>query len=348
MRRTAKISPSMSPENKEKNIDVTKTIITGNNEFVLYEAFKPILLSLKIIGLHYGTGESSSKFWAFISMLFCWTIMVLSFTLIPLSIFSLRNTSKVDAQLLIALSSAMANVLCAMNVLSLAVASQNRRALRKVLTCFGNLQNYGGSHVSQAWIRRIVILSCVVSWMSVSATILYYLYYVIKNGNQTPMNAIYYSIIQEATISQAVLGIITIIIWFYDMASWVFIACLQILFGIILHREIILSARSLKQRFVSTNCQLEEELETERKRFKEITRLIKAVDRSMSIHHVASFSCNVGIICIILYTICYFTKDIHQNNSISFFVLALLVCSLDIAIVCTSGILVTSAVSINK
>ena len=292
---------SISAENEVTRIGEVSENDKANSKSLLYEAFKPILLSLKIIGLHYGRGESSNKCLAFFSMLLCWVIVVLAFGLIPLTIFSLRNTTKVDLHLLSSLPAIMCNVLCAMKMqLCLAVTSQKRKTLRKVFACFGNLQSYGGSHVSQAWIRRIVILICAIVWMLLSALILFYLYYVIINGGQTSVNAIYYSVIKEATVSPIVLGTITIIIWFYDIASWLFIASMQILFCIILHKEITLLTRSMKQRFISAKFQLEEELETERKRFKEITRLIKAVDRSLSIQHVACFSCNVGTICIVL------------------------------------------------
>ena len=83
--------------------------------------------------------------------------------------------------------------------------------------------------------------------------------------------------------------------------------------------------------------------ENERRRLFEMTRIVKATDHYLCFRNATAFSFNVINICVLLYVILYFSRD--QAN-FSSYIFGLLTCINDISIVCISGILVTSGVSI--
>ena len=347
--RSIKTAPENNQSKNEMSDDTIVVKNKLNEESPLYKAFRPILISLKLAGLHYATGEDSHKSIAYLSRVYCWLIATLIIAFLAISFFSLSNVSKVDANLLISLLFAVTHTLHTVNILCFLVTMQGEKALVNVFNRFNNLNNYGGSFVSHEWLNKIINISCLVSWLLVAAEIaVTFSYNMTLTSNRSSLNNTYNNSSQEQFTSQNWFSAITLLNQCYNSVSWIFMSCMQILFGVILHKEFVLFARSIKSKCIKGDTQPEENLETKRKRFMEMCRLVNAVDKSLRLHELACFGCNTASICLTLYTVCYFGRDIPSgSNTFGFYVFGLLSYLIDIAVACCSGILISSGVSIN-
>lgn len=83
-------------------------------------------------------------------------------------------------------------------------------------------------------------------------------------------------------------------------------------------------------------------LETERKRFKQMTKMVTSADYFLSVHHGASFACNIANICLMLYMLAFYpSSGIAQTVALIFWLFA---CAADIAVVCGVSIVVNTDV----
>ena len=347
--RSIKTAPENNQSGNKMSDDTVVVKNKLNEESPLYKAFQPILISLKLAGLHYSTGEGSHKSIAYLSRVYCWLIATLSIAFLAISLLSLSNMSIVDVNLLISLSIVVSNTLCTVNILCFLVAMQGEKALANVFIRFNNLNNYGGSYVSREWLNKIINFSCLASWLLVAVEIaVTFSYDMISTSNRSSLNNTYNNSSQEQFRSQNWFSAINILNQCYNSVSWIFMSCIEILFAIILHKEFVLFARTIKSNCIKGDTQPEENLETKRKRFVEMCRLVNAADKSLRLHELACFGCNTANICLTLYTVCYFGRDIPSgSNTFGFYVFGLLSYLIDIAVACCSGILISSGVSIN-
>ena len=343
----SRISPTnISLENDSKNATFVRRKELHAKSF-FFEAFKPIRLSLKISGLHYESSESTGNCCYNLQRIYCCIVLVMAIGLVSVTLFILKSVTKVDIHLFMPLMSILTSTLNALNVLCLIFASQNKKAFRKIYICFANLQTNSGSFVCRIYLKRIILIACFLCWISICLGTMFFVYYILIDNGQSLFQIISFSLIKGVAYANIWIGVFIVFILFFSITSWVFIACISLLFGIILHKEFALFAKYIKIKF-SKGIQLEEDLENERQQLLELIRLVKAVDCSLSLRQVACFGCNVANICLAVYAVCYYSDIIRQNNTFNFYVFGLLACSLDLAVVCCSGILIQNGVSMHS
>lgn len=74
-----------------------------------------------------------------------------------------------------------------------------------------------------------------------------------------------------------------------------------------------------------------------------MTKIVTAADYTMSVHHGAAFGCDLGSICLLLYTLAYLPPP--TTTVAATYVFFMFASFLDMAAVCVVGILVNAAVS---
>ncbi len=84
--------------------------------------------------------------------------------------------------------------------------------------------------------------------------------------------------------------------------------CLLLLIGVLVYKECKLYRASFSTKFNQFGCS-HTVFENERKRFIEMTRIVKAADSFLSIRNASAFSFNVINICVLLYILIYNPDD---------------------------------------
>lgn len=122
---------------------------------------------------------------------------------------------------------------------------------------------------------------------------------------------------------------------------WLFPVCLELGIGWLLRTEFDLFRKAFSARLAAERGQTKS-IETERKRFLEMTKIVEAADNCLAIHHGAVFLCDIANICFMLYMLAYLpTPPTSIAVSFSLWVVAWLA---DMAVVCWVGITIDSGV----
>lgn len=319
----------------------------------VFEAFKPILRSLQVAGFyHVENNESSSTRWRlWLSRAYCWIIALGCLLLFVLNIAALRDTSSmVDTVLFTRLNNVVSLALVVVNAASFIAASHSRKALEKFFICYNRLHLYGGPYVTYKWLKMFLTAFCVGCWIALVPAMIFLSIVTTLD----PSYSLFAAVLEANTYSPGA-TFLNILFMAYISACWTFNACLELSLAIIIYRETTLFARALKQKYTNTantfalnNISVAQntcsDLEQDRKRYLEITRIVKAADRSLSLHQAGAFGINVASICLQVYNICYYPDGRVKPNAAATYTFGLLLCVSDIVITCTSGILVVSGV----
>lgn len=356
------LSTSFNPAAFSKNRDQS-SVPTGDDvrepgisvpytKTAVFEAFKPILRSLQVAGFyHVDNNESSSTRWRlWLSRAYCWIVALGCLLLFVLNIAALRDASMVGTVLFTRLNNVVSLALVVVDAASFIAASHSRKALEKFFICYNRLHMYGGPYVTYKWLRMFLTAFCVSCWIALIPAMIFF-------SIVTTLDPSYslFAVVLEAKTYGPGATFLNILFMAYISACWTFNACLELSLAIIIYRETTLFARALKKKYTNTantfvlnNISVPQntcnDLEQDRKRYLEITRIVKAADRSLSLHQAGAFGINVASICLQVYNICYYPDGRVKPNAGATYTFGLLLCVSDIVITCTSGILVVSGV----
>lgn len=343
MPRFCRLMSTASDETLPPTLQSQDGAVASYTNSMVYKEFKPLLTSMLLCGLHHSKYSTCSSTWRlWLSRLYCWAV-TLSLTVVTvLNIASLRSITNVDSGLFTLLTSCSTYGLIASNAFSFILAAHHRKALEKFFTCFACLDLYGGPYVTRNWLKKFLNGTCIASWVSVGLGMVFVSLFmsqgmysvIISPSDVQSKNATSVSIAQAVSIAYMV----------YPVACWVFTTCLELALALVINRELSLFARTLKSKYVSGNGNFVQsnEVEKDRRRFLEMTRIIKAADCSLAVHQVASFGFNIASICLQVYNICYYPE--LKENFGSYFTFGLFMYASDVGTVYASGILVTIGV----
>ena len=298
----------------------------------VYKALMPILFSLRIAGFYYVRNEATVKFdiatllfkiYCIIVMLIIWTGLVLNCT----SLYVIADTPT----LLYMITTVLQFGLGVAKVTCFFKASYDKKALRKFIVCMTALT--GNDNKVLQWMRKVAIICCVICWLLLISSMTLILYVMFGLGLLI-LNATNHVATQIFTLLNAV----------YFTASFFFFDCLELLIGIMVRKQMLLLSCSIREN-TENNGNFRGSLEKKRRKFLEIIQCIKAADKFLSFHHAASLGFNVANVCILIFIISYYPRFANNDFVRSFMVFDLLMCFIDMSLVCISGILITNGVS---
>ena len=307
----------------------------------VYKALKPMLFSLRVIGLHYVDEQTSFTLIFYLTRIYSSTLVTAMLVVFLVNLVPLKDIKISDLNTFTALTAVPTTLLNTLNVVCLIVASHNRKAMKKLFASFTALHNNGGLFIRYKWLKKITIASCVTCWSFIIIATILLAYNSLKIHDKSLFTIIPLEFVGGAT-SHFLQNIVSVIIEIYFTTILVLIDCAEMLFALILNKEFCLFARSLDSKLHAMKQLMPDNLENERQRFMKMIRLVESTDNTFFLHHSASFACNIVIICLGLYIVCYYPDILNRGNATGLYVGGLFMCFLDIATVCFSGIMVTN------
>ena len=313
-------------------------------ESAMFRAFLPIFYSMKLVGLYHNKDVlRQSKSITSFGQLYSLTVICAMWAAVLTNLYPLKDTTGINPNLFGHLATESFYIQCSMNATCLFAAFFKQNALRKFFICLSNLDKYGGVLTEAYWFQKLCRIFCYAVWFLFVLCIAFsiYLLFVYSPNYLIPSNLV------SGQIAIYLLQFVTALFIIYFTSSWLFTNCLLLLVSILINKECKLYRISLNNKLSLLGCS-QITFENERKRFIEMTRVVKAADRSFSLRQATSFGLNIINICVLLYVISYYPKDIRDQNIYSTYLVWLVICSSDVIIACVSGILVTSGVSISN
>ena len=321
-------------KDSEEIIDYTKTS--------LYNSLRPILLSLKICGFHYVRSTSKDGNIKQKSLKFyCWFVVSLMIIVLIINIYCLKDITKFGPAAIFSIDSAVSLLLSVMNAICFVFASEYPKALSEVCIAFSDLSEYGGPFTTQSWLKKLSTICCACCWAGWIIAILF-IVFMISNGE---LFMAFYSVTSIADHTwYLVVTVISTILQCYFIACWIFINCLEILMGLIVYHEFNLVNSALMSK-LDKSRRFQGSIENERGRYLIMSRIVEAVDSTLSFHQAASFASDVICICMQLYYACYFLDIPREPRMVGYTIFGLFVSTSDIINICISGLLVIHGVS---
>ena len=318
----------------ENSVDYTKT--------PLYDALRPMIYCLKIFGFHYVKVElAKGNVKQLLLKLYCWLVTSVTLAVLALNLFSLKQITGFGPTLVLFTASIANFALCAMNALCFIFAAEYPKALRKFFFAFSDLSKYGGSFTSVSWLRELSISYCIIFWVSWAFGIAF-VFYIIFSG-QLFVTVYPTDNISDPTLLQ-VISVASALLLCYLIGCWILINGLQIILGVLIYNEFKLFNAAFSSK-VDNDRRFQDSLENVKGRYLIMTRIVEAADCTLSLHQVASFVCDIINICLQLYYVCYYSSMATRADSVGYVTFGLTVSIVDVAIICTSGILVIQGVS---
>lgn len=309
----------------------------------LYNSFSPLMFSLWLAGLHYSRRVNS--FGTFqklptISQVYCWTVTSAIWAVTLGALFSLRLVKRFGPSLLTNLSLFIWLLLCALNATNFLNASHSPKSKRKFFLGFSQLS--GGHLMCPVRMNRMIFIGTVISWFLVAfnVSLLGFLTF-----NTPFLDSLFEPLLTFHPAAHLVSKGVFMILAFYLSCAWVFPSTLELSMSFLIYSEFKLFRKSFSAK-ISDDGVYAGSLEVDRRRFLEMVNIVTAADRCLSLHHGAAFSCNIVNFCLILYCMAYYPSLMQITTAVTAFAFWLQACILDIAVVCISGILVNSSVSI--
>ena len=333
------MSSKLQSDKDDKNYHYTQTLI--------YKAFAPFLNSLKVAGLYYvKDGTSRNECFTKFQKIYSFIVTITIFVAFVLHLVAFKDATGINPNSFSIFTVAIFYCQCAANVFCFLIASHNPLAFNKFFTCLSNLDKYGGMYTPLKQIKKLITFLCVLCWIIFVVIVIisgYMMFSVTLLGSMIPQ-----TFFASDSSAYFVVQIVSAIFNFFLMTSWIFSNCLELLVGILIYNECKLyCSKSLFIKQNDNSKNLQPSFENERKRFVEMTRIIRAADCLVSFRHATSFGCNVINICVLLYIISYYPAVVQNHAIVGSYLLWLIVCVLDIGVICCSGMLVIRGVSIS-
>ena len=339
-------------KNAEAIVNKSFYVEDGSNESLnvqdflrnpFYKSFSLLRRSLAVVGLHCyrdtNDGGNCCRLNTF-SLLYCWAVTIAAWLMVIKSLSVLRYTDTIGPVLLSGLSMSLWMLLCAINATSFLAASLYTKSKRKFFMGFTKLE--GGPHITPALVSKYVYIGTTISWLIIAfnMSLLAFLIFgtdildVLITDPLPPTN----------TTGRLVMKFIFLVIFFYLTAMWVFPSTKEICMAMMMSKELYLFRKSFSTK-LSRNRGHVDNLENERRRFIDILRILSAADSCFSLHHAASFGCNIVNACLILYIMIYYPFLMKVTTAVLTYIFWFIAAILDVTVVCFSGIIVNSAVS---
>ena len=355
-KRTTIVFPSIISENVAQNTEYCEPFFSTSHtcnkpsssemskvctNSPVYELCRPFLIWLRVVGFYYDKDIPVDNVVRYtLHRIYCWAIALIIISVSLYNLLSLKDIKEVNLEMFLTFAGGCSYLLQTVNVISFMVASHDNKALRKMFICFSDLSKFGGPYIDPSWLKKLAAVVCILCFVSFAFAIMFITSMLV---NRSPLAFIF----PKTQIAEENILLVSILSFFFEIyivCCWISCSFLELFLGIILYKEFILFAKSLKRKVNSSEEQIIQHFELDRKRFLEMIRIVKAADRSLFLHQAACFGCNVIGLCLQFYVICYYASKIQSSVAAGLLTFGLTL--LDIAVVCTSGILVTAGVSI--
>ena len=308
-----------------------------------YEAFAPLLSSLKLWGLYYCKTKRSdiNGILYSLSRLYCWVTTIIAWVMALRAFVSLRLMKQIDPVTLFNLCIGVFFILTAMNATTFLKASYDSRSLRKFFLGFVKLEKYGGPFLSPKNAKQITSTATKVCWLGIMTNIcitsvLTFKFTVFDILAADPF-------LETGSVGQLIVKSVFICCCAYLTAMWIFPSAIDFSIAFLLYKEFRLFRKSFKAK-MDDHDKFLGSMENERCRYLQMCRIIEAADDALALHHGASFSCNIVTMCLLLYSIIYYSSifdDLILSISYAFWLCSSVV---DMVVVCTCGILIKTSV----
>ena len=311
----------------------------------LYIAFKPLIVSLKLFGLHHCRRRKKENESVCglptASQLYSWVVTVVAWLLVIRSVATMRLVGDFGPVMLSNISFLAWLILCASNSTSFLLACHFPCNERKFFRGYAKLNRFGGAFIRPSDIKKYVTCFTIAAWVVVCINYLFVCYLLYSTGYFDMMTV---GVFSEDTTAYVALKIVYCFLMLYLEVLWIFPSAMQLSLSVTLYKEFSCFSESFRAK-MSTNKSYLGNLEVDRRRFLKMLRMVEAADDSMSLHQSSSLVCNSVKICLLLYNVIYY-PSVPQNPAVvivSAFWLCLDVS--DISVVIISGVLITSSVS---
>lgn len=327
------------------------TAIEDYSETVLYAALKPLIISMKMIGLHHIVGAkktasstscsrsrlptppAAQQIYSWSVVVFFWSCLIIQ----TISTFQVPLTNFLLVNSLASLCFLAENVL---KVTCFVIASHRLKAMRKIFTGFEKLDEFGGCLTNLTKVRCILTWTCVSFWTFYFCFIAAYAYFlfatpymdtVIPSLGTTGPPSVGFKILYSAFVA-------------YELPVWPIVNVFELTMGIVIHSEVSQFCKSLRAK-TEVKGRFNGSLETERRKYTQLTRIVEAADRSLSLYHASSFCANIIILCLLIYNMVYMPGNLRAAWICFAYMIWILGAFFDLCIVCFSGTLISAAVS---
>ena len=326
--------------------------ISSNKDFdytqtPLYKAFSPLMMSLKLVGLHHTRRKNNGgKYFALptVSQVYSWFLTIVAWMMIVRVAATLRFLNSPGPAMLSTLSSLTWMTLCALNATCFLKASYNPESIVEYFGGFIKLNKFGGPYVCPKKIQKYILAGTIVTWIIVIITATVFGYMV----NATQLFDILATdplTLDSDTYLYWAMKIIFTIIGFFLSAFWVFPSAMQLSVCLIIHRELKLFRTSLGSNINDDGVFICQSLEPERRRFLQIVKIIESADSCLSLHQSSAFACNITNTCLLLYIILYYPEFNSLPSAVGAMAFWLFYAFADICVVIASGVSINSEVS---
>ena len=322
------------------------SVTNGNEEHYtnspMYKAFLPLLYSLKLGGIYYERDAirkskrvtSCNQFYSCLVVIALWAAALL--TVYPLKYFTGVNQTSFSI-----INSILLYFQSAINAMCFFAASYSEKGWKKFFTCLCCLDKYGGVYTDSNWFKKIAVIMSSITWLLFAIFSVFSFLLLFNTQLQSSAIPLLYVSDQNVYYFSRSITLLSLI---YLSFCWLFTNCLLLLIGFLIYKECSLYRASFSTKFNQLGYSTLM-FENERKRFIEMTRIVKAADNFLCFRHASAFSFNVINICVLLYVLIYYPEVARDQKNFPAYFFGLLMCLSDISIVCISGILVTSGVS---
>ena len=309
----------------------------------IYKAFYPLMLSLKIVGLHYHRKYNKSKkefSLKNISQLYSWSLTFLAWVSFIKSLITMRLTPGIGPQMFTNMVFSLVTLLCTLNCTAFLLASHRPKSKRKLFLCYSKLKTYGGPFINATKIRKNILIGTIIAWTVniLNSCIVAFILFctdVLTAPATDPLT--------DSSVGSLVMKIIFTTGIFSLSSMFIFGSFVDLVIALLLFYEFRLFRKYFRS-LLSEDGDFSGSLENERRRFLLMTRIVDAANDWMAIHHGASFTCGIANLCLMLYSLIYYPSVCGTFEMIfaySFWI----VCSVfDMTVSCVCGILINSSV----
>ena len=313
----------------------------------LYQAFGPLMFSLKLAGLHHIRSTNNKKQvtqrWT-VSQIYCWIVTVLCWAMWARSVVTIRVLSGFGSHTVSNLNSVVFSTLSALSATNFLIASHNPKQLQKFFLSMWKLKKYGGMFISPIKTKKHIVVGTILSWIIV-----------ITNYGLIGFMAFYsqfFDIQMTDPVSPSDKTLFfTVKLFYYFLVSyfiavWTFPSTMQLSMAIVISKEFNLFCKSIRSKLTKNKQFIDDSLEQERGRFLQLVRIVETADDCLCLHQTSSMVCNIANICLLVYSVLYYPTTFQDPITACVYLYWLFYSIADICVVCISGILINSSVSV--
>ena len=159
---TCTSSGNKNETNIEKKTSKSFDKVVDYTKCQFYQALAPLFISLKLCGLYYV--RSPDRIVSTLQI-YCWVLAALPAGAIAVEIYVLSKTNKTDVNFFNLTQYICFGLLCLANSVECTKNSQNPKYLKKFVSNFERLDQYGGSFVSPTQVRKCTKIIVVIAWI---------------------------------------------------------------------------------------------------------------------------------------------------------------------------------------